>query len=70
MLGYYKYILLYFLKISRCVIKFEGKHRTMTNDHYPFIDVEKQRIGLAGGELWENRINAHLPISRGFGHLE
>jgi len=56
--------------ISRCVIKFEGKHRTMTNDHYPFIDVEKQRIGLAGGELWENRINAHLPISRGFGHIE
>lgn len=42
----------------------------MSVDHYPFLDEEKQRIIAAGGEVWENRLNAHLPFSRALGGFE
>ncbi|CAD8064229.1 unnamed protein product [Paramecium primaurelia] len=56
--------------LSRCVIRYEGKHKVMTVEHYPINDLEKQRILAAGGEVWENRLNAHLPYSRGLGNFE
>lgn len=42
----------------------------MSVDHYPINDIEKQRILAAGGEVWENRLNAHLPFTRCLGFFE
>lgn len=42
----------------------------MTSDHFPTNDLEKQRITNAGGEVWENRVNAFLPFSRAIGDYE
>lgn len=42
----------------------------MSKDHYPIDDLEKQRIIAAGGEIWENRVNVHLPFSRSLGDYE
>ncbi|KAL1528828.1 hypothetical protein AB1Y20_010151 [Prymnesium parvum] len=52
---------------SRAVLARGGQAVTLSNDHKPFLPVEKERIEKAGGQVKFNRVNGDLAVSRALG---
>ena len=47
-----------------------GKTEVVTIDHRPDIIAERERVEQNGGQIWNNRVNGVLAITRAFGDIE
>lgn len=52
---------------SRAVLARSGQAVTLSNDHKPYLPVEKERIEKANGQVKFNRVNGDLAVSRALG---
>lgn len=52
---------------SRAILSKQGKVIQLSKDHKPYNADEKQRIELAGGNVYQDRVQGQLAVSRAFG---
>lgn len=52
---------------SRCILRTNGNAIPLSIDHKPSRDIELNRISNAGGNVYCNRVNGTLAVSRAFG---
>ncbi|XP_042394962.1 probable protein phosphatase 2C 60 isoform X1 [Zingiber officinale] len=55
---------------SRCVLSRKGQAVSLSTDHKPDLDEEKERILKAGGFIHAGRVNGSLNLSRAIGDVE
>ncbi|KAL8130036.1 hypothetical protein V2J09_019191 [Rumex salicifolius] len=55
---------------SRCVISRGGQAYSLSRDHKPELDAEKDRILKAGGFIHAGRVNGSLNLARAIGDME
>lgn len=55
---------------SRCLLASKKEIISLSTDHKPDSDLEKQRIIKAGGFVVDGRMNSNLNLSRALGDLE
>lgn len=55
---------------SRCLLAAKKEIISLSTDHKPDLDLEKQRIIKAGGFVVDGRMNSNLNLSRALGDLE
>lgn len=52
---------------TRCVISEDGVARAISTDHKPTDEREQERIKRYGGEVFNNRVEGELAVSRSLG---
>ncbi|CAN6220578.1 unnamed protein product [Urochloa humidicola] len=55
---------------SRCVISRNGQAYSLSRDHKPELEAERERIQSAGGYIQMGRVNGTLNLSRAIGDME
>ncbi|URE48483.1 Transferase family [Musa troglodytarum] len=55
---------------SRCVLSRKGQAISLSTDHKPDLDEEKERILKAGGFIHAGRVNGSLNLARAIGDME
>ncbi|KAG6608311.1 putative protein phosphatase 2C 60, partial [Cucurbita argyrosperma subsp. sororia] len=55
---------------SRCVISRKGQAHSLSRDHKPDLEIERDRILKAGGFIHAGRVNGSLNLARAIGDME
>eukprot|EP00595_Chromulina_sp_UTEXLB2642_P001524 CAMPEP_0196766928 /NCGR_PEP_ID=MMETSP1095-20130614/32909_1 /TAXON_ID=96789 ORGANISM="Chromulina nebulosa, Strain UTEXLB2642" /NCGR_SAMPLE_ID=MMETSP1095 /ASSEMBLY_ACC=CAM_ASM_000446 /LENGTH=334 /DNA_ID=CAMNT_0042131993 /DNA_START=108 /DNA_END=1112 /DNA_ORIENTATION=- len=55
---------------SRCIIGTDGEARYLSQDHKPYDLVERTRIVNAGGNVFNDRVDGDLAVSRALGDFQ